>query len=83
MLLSIIAFSVLIVLLKLVAAASQNPVVCSESGCVRGKLMPGYQTKAFEAFLGIPFAKPPVGELRFQVNFYIFVDINKKCKSNI
>uniref|UniRef100_U5EVS7 Carboxylic ester hydrolase n=1 Tax=Corethrella appendiculata TaxID=1370023 RepID=U5EVS7_9DIPT len=47
---------------------NQSPCVCLSSGlgCIRGKIMPGYQIQSFEGFLGIPFAKPPVNELRFQ-----------------
>ncbi|KRK00233.1 uncharacterized protein Dyak_GE11753 [Drosophila yakuba] len=35
-------------------------------GCMRGTLMPGYQSGDFEAFMGIPFAQPPVGPLRLK-----------------
>lgn len=34
-------------------------------GCVEGIEMPGYDSDSFEAFLGIPYAKPPIGDLRF------------------
>lgn len=44
----------------------QAPKACSEEiGCYYGKLMDGYQTEEFEAFLGIPYAFPPN---RFEVN---------------
>ena len=49
------------------ALAAQEPcvstsiVVCTESGPVGGMIVGDVQT-----FLGIPFAKPPVGELRFR-----------------
>ncbi|XP_037947528.1 venom carboxylesterase-6-like [Teleopsis dalmanni] len=44
----------------------KSPKVCAlHVGCMRGKYMPGFQTDRFEAYLGIPYALPPVGELRF------------------
>lgn len=49
-------------------STSNTPTVCAKHvGCVIGKLMPGYQTDYFEAFMGIPYAMPPIGELRFSV----------------
>lgn len=66
-----------------ILACSQNEVaiakefiketrtVCITQGCLEGKTLPGYQTHAYEAFLGIPFAEPPIGELRFAVNLIV------------
>lgn len=34
-----------------------------------GHLMKSYEGRTITAFEGIPYAKPPVGELRFQVTF--------------
>lgn len=48
-------------------SADDEPVVCLEKGCVRGKSFKG-NLKEFEGFLGIPYAKPPVGELRLKVS---------------
>ncbi|KAH8337976.1 hypothetical protein KR067_012395 [Drosophila pandora] len=40
--------------------------VCPPSvGCLKGTIRAGYQAERFEAFMGIPYALPPVGELRF------------------
>lgn len=44
-----------------------DPVVCLDRGCVRGKNFKG-NLKEFEGFLGIPYAQPPVDELRLKVS---------------
>lgn len=51
------------------AISHKGLIVCGNSlGCLKGVYMPGYQIKRFEAYLGIPYALPPVGELRFSVS---------------
>jgi len=45
------------------------PVVTTTVGKVRGRLLNKAKTneaKQVYAYLGIPFGKPPVGELRFE-----------------
>ncbi|XP_055621102.1 juvenile hormone esterase-like [Toxorhynchites rutilus septentrionalis] len=42
-----------------------DPQVCIMDGCLRGKTVTSLHWGTFEAFVGIPFAKPPIGELRF------------------
>lgn len=52
------------------------PVVETSQGSLQGKYMITKQGREFSAFLGIPYAKPPVGQLRFAVspyNYYKYV----------
>ncbi|GJQ76635.1 hypothetical protein Trydic_g15495 [Trypoxylus dichotomus] len=41
-------------------------IINIEQGCLKGKTGVDYNGKKYHAFLGIPYAKPPVGELRFK-----------------
>lgn len=45
-----------------------SPRTCIQDGCLQGKYLDGLEGDQFEAYLGIPFAKPPLGKLRFKVN---------------
>ncbi|KAH6929817.1 hypothetical protein HPB50_005968 [Hyalomma asiaticum] len=59
-----LALSVLCTLFACCAAASV-PIVQTSSGLVSGKRFL-VNNKSIDAFYGIPYAEPPVGELRFQ-----------------
>lgn len=45
-----------------------EPIVEISDGKLKGTIRKNYKGEDFYAFLGIPFAKPPVGELRFKVS---------------
>lgn len=45
-----------------------RPVVKIVEGQLRGIIEKSIYGKSYAAFKGIPYAKPPIGELRFQVN---------------
>lgn len=47
------------------------PIVCTRNGCIEGVAQPGYQIDEYEAFFGIPYAEPPIGDLRFAVSAYV------------
>lgn len=47
-----------------------SPVVHTKSGPVRGKTF-NFHEKKIDGYMGIPYAEPPVGKLRFQVGFPI------------
>ncbi|XP_045540267.1 esterase E4 [Papilio machaon] len=46
--------------------SEQFPVVITPSGPIRGSMMQTRRGRDFEAYRGIRYAEPPVGELRFQ-----------------
>ncbi|KAL9703679.1 hypothetical protein quinque_007197 [Culex quinquefasciatus] len=43
-----------------------EPRVCIHDGCLQGKYFNGLDGDRYEGYLGVPFAKPPVGKLRFK-----------------
>jgi carboxylesterase type B len=45
-------------------------VTIPKLGQVRGSKMVSVAGKMFYAFRGIPYAQPPVGDLRFRVSFF-------------
>lgn len=53
-----------------------NPLVHIENGALRGITVEGYNGLfLILAFLGIPYAKPPIGELRFKVSVILDLHI--------
>lgn len=45
----------------------ENLVIEISEGKVQGTILKNYDDEDICAFLGIPFAKPPIGERRFKV----------------
>ena len=57
---------------SLVCAQSDNPLVLTEFGAVEGISVPIHTGDVIDSFLGIPFARAPVGQLRFEVSSFSF-----------
>jgi len=59
-----------------VKAQSQDAdvTVTLEQGAVKGLLIESIRDRQLLAFLGIPYAKPPVGELRFKVRLEVILN---------
>lgn len=49
------------------------PVVKTPLGTIEGHIAKTVHGKDFYSFKGIPYAKPPIGDLRFKVNKIIKV----------
>lgn len=50
---------------------SQTLIAQTDSGPVRGVLRQGTSGTQFYSYKGIPYAKAPIGELRFKVEHYL------------
>lgn len=50
---------------------SAETTVVIEQGALCGKTCKGYNGQVFYSFEGIPYAKPPVGNLRFKVSIIL------------
>lgn len=64
---------VLIVFFGECRATTQSVVVKTRSGPVQGSIRTTVNSVEFGAFAGIPYAKPPVGKLRFKVQFHLIM----------
>ncbi|KAJ8963468.1 hypothetical protein NQ318_018951 [Aromia moschata] len=63
----VLFFDILIATVSLVAPENvENPVVTVSNGRLRGSTRTNIDGESFFSFFGIPYAKPPVGNLRFK-----------------
>jgi len=56
-------------------AVEDSPTVQTENGSLKGKVSVSRNGRRFYEYLGIPYAQPPVGELRYEV---IISQLNQK-----
>lgn len=52
---------------KITSKVITNPIVITPLGTMRGTIFESRLGKTIYSFLGVPYAKPPVEELRFKV----------------
>lgn len=60
-----------ILLTKMSNNTKKSRIVETQNGPVQGKTFTFEDNREATAFLGIPFGKPPVGELRFKVRSFL------------
>ena len=71
-------------LLALAAAAlarAEDVTVATSKGRIRGERVDADMGQYYYAFKGIPYAKPPVKELRFQVKIDLLLYIQMRSES--
>lgn len=61
-------------LLFAVAISEKQPVVKTPLGALSGYFMKTRDGRQISAFTSIPFAAPPVGDLRFKVILHLIID---------
>lgn len=54
-------------------------VVTLEEGQIKGKKDEDYLGNTYYSFLGIPYAKAPIGELRFKVKLICIFQVTVIC----
>jgi len=73
---SMVCFKLMISVIALIALIDQSDaeytVRVTNYGKVRGFVETVHAHKRVEKFLGIPYASPPVGKLRFEVGLRLF-----------
>lgn len=77
-----VVFYILITLQFRVCQQNDGPIVQTQKGPIQGKISSTPQGRQFYSFQGIPFAKPPTGDLRFRVSiiFHIYHCKDTKLK---
>lgn len=53
-----------------IANMSPEPIVTIKQGVLKGQTEKTKSGVEFNSFLGIPYAQPPIGELRFKVSIW-------------
>lgn len=74
-----------IVIVQSEAQVEDYPIANTTNGLVQGRLhYTLFYRNPYYAYKGIPFGKPPVGELRFKVkqNFFFFSNDNRYLQND-
>ncbi|KAJ8871304.1 hypothetical protein PR048_027621 [Dryococelus australis] len=65
---TVVGHLLLVVADRVSAVEQAAPIVRVRQGLVRGNTMTSLSGRTFLAYRGIPYARPPVGQLRFAVS---------------
>ena len=70
--------SLIVILCVSAAISADQPKVKVYNGLLEGTYEQSYNGRTYSSFWGIPYAKPPVGELRFEV-----MSSHTHCNTNL
>ena len=65
-------------LIQWASAQEVVPIIEIESGKISGIVEQSFSGQEYFSYLGIPFAEPPTGDLRFKVRFIFHFSENPK-----
>lgn len=51
-------------------------ITVPHGGQIVGRYLTTHDGKGIRAFLGVPYAEPPIGSLRFKVRIYFYLKLN-------
>lgn len=74
-----IAYILFVSLLAFTNSQVEDIEVRAKEGTLKGTLLKSRNGKNYRAFYGIPFAKPPIGDLRFEVNRQTVTILVSRC----
>lgn len=67
---SVVSLQLICVLVSATILISDNsPVISTNLGDIRGSVLNSRLGREFFAFRGVPYAEPPIDDLRFKVHF--------------
>jgi carboxylesterase type B len=73
----------LALLLTTIATALADDLVAINHGSLKGHRLTSSKGREIFAFQGVPYAKPPVGELRFKVRSQVLSVFSRRMKKTI
>lgn len=60
--------SFILLVINLFVCTTCSPFTEVQQGILRGQFLKTYNNRTFSSFTAIPYAEPPVGDLRFEVS---------------
>lgn len=73
-----VSFGLLTYFMSEIFTSQEAPIVTVSTGRVKGIVSKSRNGWEYFEYLGIPYAKPPLGDLRFEVTFFVLTIVTIK-----